>query len=286
MRRRYYSQRENGGKNDEEISLDKLKEFFGILYKEYREKKYFCEKLELGCCVDWEDKDLSDLLFKRVRKTNLWHFFNDENTGPSGKLKNYSKNDLFDMIEFMFDNVSKPILNDGDHYHSWGECGYHHKEYSQVDGQREFRKEINEFLNDFENGYELSENGEILHKADKGLKNLLKAEKIDLGKGDIKSRMIEAEKLFYSGRSSFTDRRNAVKELVDCFEFLRSDLKNILDTKDESDLFNIANNFGIRHHNEKQKTSYDKNIWLSWMFHFYLATLHASLRLIEKKENE
>ena len=31
---------------------------------------------------------------------------------------------------------------------------------------------------------------------------------------------------------------------------------------------------------------YDKNIWLSWMFHFYLATLHASLRLMKRKLNE
>lgn len=52
------------------------------------------------------------------------------------------------------------------------------------------------------------------------------------------------------------------------------------------DLFNIANNFGIRHYNKEQKTNYDQNIWLSWMFHFYLATLHASLRLIEKNNKE
>ena len=286
MKRKYYSQREGGGKSEEIISLEKLKEFFGIVYREYYEKKYFCEKLELGCCVDYSDEDLSGFLFKKLRKTNLWPLFDDERLELNGKLKDYSKSDLFDVIELLFDSISKPILNDGDQYHSWGECGYHHKEYSQVDGQEEFRKDINEFLNDFENGYELSEDGEILYKVDGGLKNLLKAEKIDLGKGDIKSRMIEAENLFYSGRSTFTDRRNAVNELADCFEFLRNDLKNVLDTKDESDLFNIANNFEIRHHNEKQKTNYDKNIWLSWMFHFYLATLHASLRLIEKKENE
>lgn len=106
--------------------------------------------------------------------------------------------------------------------------------------------------------------------------------KINPQKGDIKARMIEAEKLFYNGRSSLIDRKNAVKELADCFEFLRNDLKSVLNKKDEADLFNIANNFGIRHHNENQKTDYDKNIWLSWMFHFYLASLHASLRLIER----
>jgi hypothetical protein len=51
-------------------------------------------------------------------------------------------------------------------------------------------------------------------------------------------------------------------------------------------LFNIANNFGIRHHNEKQKTDYDESIWLSWIFYYCLATIHAALRLIEKKEQK
>ena len=82
------------------------------------------------------------------------------------------------------------------------------------------------------------------------------------------------------------DRKNAIKELADCFEFLKKDIKKVLNKKDESDLFEIANKFSIRHHNKDQKSNYDQNIWLSWIFHFYLATLHASLRLIEKNKND
>jgi len=69
-------------------------------------------------------------------------------------------------------------------------------------------------------------------------------------------------------------------------EYLRPQLKEVLTKKDESDLFNIANNFGVRHHNESQKTDYDKPIWYSWMFYYYLATIHASLRLVEKGKNQ
>jgi len=39
----------------------------------------------------------------------------------------------------------------------------------------------------------------------------------------------------------------------------------------------LANNFGIRHHNERQKTDYDA-LWLNWMFYFYLSTIHVLLR--------
>lgn len=284
MRRRYYSQRiRDNGESASKLTLEKMKSFFEIIYKEFYNKKYFCEKFDLGCCVDCSDNNLSNALLKSVRK-DLWpicDIYEDE-----GKLKEYDKDDLFDIIEFLFDGISKPIKDDNDHYHSWGECGYHYSKYSTEDGRNEFRKEINEFLYDFEEGYELSEKGEVQYKIDKGVGRLLKAKKIDLGKKGLKNRMIQAEELFYNGKSSLLDRKNAVKELSDCFEYLREDVRNVLDKKDESDLFNILNNFEIRHCNEKQKNNYDKNIWLSWMFHFYLASLHACLRLMEKNHEK
>jgi hypothetical protein len=72
--------------------------------------------------------------------------------------------------------------------------------------------------------------------------------------------------------------------LADVLEFLRPKLKEVLKSGDEKDLFNIANNFGLRHHNQRQKTQYDRPIWYSWMFYYYLTTLHAVLRLLEKGE--
>lgn len=81
--------------------------------------------------------------------------------------------------------------------------------------------------------------------------------------------------------STLDDRRQAVRDLADVLEYLRPKVKALLTSADDCDLFNIANNFGIRHHNDKQKTTYDAAIWLSWMFYFYLATIHAVLRKIE-----
>ena len=65
-------------------------------------------------------------------------------------------------------------------------------------------------------------------------------------------------------------------------EYLRPQLKDVLHSKDEGDLFNIANNFAIRHHNDRQRGNYDPNIWTSWMFYFYLATIHAAQRMIQR----
>ena len=66
-------------------------------------------------------------------------------------------------------------------------------------------------------------------------------------------------------------------------QYVKPRLHEFLTHQDESDLFKIANNFGIRHHNDRQRTNYDTAIWLSWMFYFYLATIHVVLRKIEPK---
>ena len=78
------------------------------------------------------------------------------------------------------------------------------------------------------------------------------------------------------------DRQESIRELVDVLEYLRPKAKEYLDSQDESDLFNIANNFGIRHHNERQKNKYDIAIWHSWMFYHYLSTIHTLLQIIKR----
>jgi hypothetical protein len=63
-----------------------------------------------------------------------------------------------------------------------------------------------------------------------------------------------------------------------------AEIGTVLDGKDESAIFDLANNFAIRHHNPNQKANYDRAIWYSWIFHFYLATYHAAVRLLIKKD--
>jgi hypothetical protein len=79
----------------------------------------------------------------------------------------------------------------------------------------------------------------------------------------------------------FLTRRSGLIALILAqyhLEYLRPKVKEFLTRSDEADLFTIANNFGVRHHNDTQKTGYDAALWLSWMFYFYLATIHVLLR--------
>jgi hypothetical protein len=101
---------------------------------------------------------------------------------------------------------------------------------------------------------------------------------------NVEARVQAAVVRFRRHHSSLEDRKHALRNLADVLEYLRPKLQEVISTKDESDLFNIINNFGIRHHNPKQKTSYETAIWYSWMFYYFLATIHACVRLLDEKE--
>ncbi len=100
---------------------------------------------------------------------------------------------------------------------------------------------------------------------------------------DIQDIISDATEKFLDSESSKQDKRNAIKWLADCLEFYREAIKNTDFIKeDESDLFNIANNFWIRHFNKKQKIDYDDEVFYEWIFHSYYNTLKLYLRLVTR----
>ena len=141
------------------------------------------------------------------------------------------------------------------------------------------------FKSRYREGYELSENGEILESPEQGLEDLVLANLPSYDPKNVESRVESAIHKFRRSRSSPDEKRDAIRDLADVLEILKPQITKVISKKDESDLFQIANKFGIRHHNEEQKQDYDKAIWYNWMFYYYLATIHACVRLIKKAEN-
>src|SRR4029077_20624394 len=82
--------------------------------------------------------------------------------------------------------------------------------------------------------------------------------------------------------ASLDDRRHAVRDLADVLEALRADVHDVMLSKDERELFHLANGFAIRHQNRKQRGDYDRPTWLRWAFYVYLATIHAVLRVRDR----
>lgn len=280
MTRRYYSSRSGKNLLATNLDLPMFLRLFIDVYVALDGKCYFQEAFGYWC-VDNGDvpgtlgRDVEAQMFRQLRKPNLWPI--KENCAR------YSEEDIFDVIEFLHDHVSKPLEG---HYHNYSDCGWHYSTFNREAGRSEYLSEINEILRDYGDGYELSIEGEVLASVETGMEYLLKATLPTDDAENVESRVNAAMLKFRRYRSSMEDRRDAIRDLADVLEYLRPQLKGVLIKKDESDLFNIANSFGIRHHNPDQKTDYDKAIWYSWMFYYYLATIHAATRLIEKGKRD
>lgn len=272
----YYSVRTGKNPRGAKFDLDGLRQLVLSVYNAFRNRDFFQEAFGYECVDSGSvpgslGEDVSGAVFLALRKNNLWPW--PERAGE------YGEDDLFDMLEFLYDQVSKPV--DG-YFHSYSGCGMHYSTFNRPDGQAEFRAALNPVLASYEDGFTLSDTGEILVLPEPGLAPLTDATLPPHDPENVEGRVQAAVARFRRHHASLDDRRQAVRDLADVLEFIRPKVKAVLTQKDEADLFNIANNFGVRHHNDQQKTRYEAAIWYSWMFYYYLATIHAALRLLAK----
>lgn len=273
MAHRYYSQRAGTNPNQTGLSLADTINLFLRSFTQLEEEGYFHEAFGFYCVdadhINGKVRDVELEMLLTIRKKGLWplHITSES----------YTEDDFFDVIEFLFQHVSKPI--DGT-YHNWNNCGMHWETFNQKEGRAEFRVKVNLVLAHYKKPFELSSTGEVLHKPEAGFEPIFDAD-IPSKDTNVVDRINAAINRYRRHGSSIDDRRQAVRDLVDVLEYLRPKVKVLLTSADDKDLFNIANNFGVRHHNDKQKTTYDAGLWLSWMFYFYLSTIHVVLRKIE-----
>lgn len=269
----YYSQRTGVNPNAKGLPLADVVGLFVRVFLQLRADGYFDEAFGFTCTdagdVAGKVRDVELEMLLAIRKKNLWPI--------ETAATRYTEDDLFDVIEFLYQNVSKPI--DGTH-HSWNDCGMHWETFNQAEGRREYREKVNSVLDHYAKRFEISSLGEVLHKPEAGFEAIFEAD-IPSKDTNVTQRINAAVVRYRRHGSTLDDRRQAVRDLVDALEYLRPKVQTLLTSNDEKDLFNIANNFGIRHHNDKQRTTYDAALWLSWMFYFYLSTIHVVLRKIE-----
>lgn len=276
MARPYYSVRTGRNTGAVALELSMLRDVLRSEVEGLEERGWLQESFGKWC-PDADDhlipgtlgRDIEVRILVALRKRNLWPV--REHYGD------YSEDDVFDMIEFLFDHISKPRPNSG-HYHDYSGCGWHYDQFDKPEAQDEFRASLNEVLRDFEAGYELTSAGEVVRLLPEGVSHLI-ATPLPTSNATVQSRLNSATSQYRRRGATADERRIAVRELADILEQLKPTALTFLNNKDERDLFQLVNNFGIRHLNDKQKTNYDENIWLSWMFHYLLATIHACVRL-------
>jgi len=273
MTRRYYSSRNK----PTPLTLGELYWKLQNLYLLFRDRDYFKGK------ADITKTHLPDAIQHEAAVALSFQPF------PITKWEEgqITEDHVFDTLEFLYDHAAKP----GEWTGMTTDTGYNYYDYDGYDedmGREEFRQKANAFLCDYRSGYELTKDGIVLAAGTDGLQHILDAEIVPYDEANVDSRVRHAIQKWRNRHLTLSEKKEAIRELADVFEWLKKTkgLGRVLDKKDDSAIFDIANNFAVRHHNPQQKTGYDKNIWYSWMFHFYLATYHAAIRLLIKQEED
>ena len=260
------------------IKIVKLEEFynrFSLMLEDFEDRDYFKEKLKIfrsSNNKNYINKKSKSHIGIEIYPFNDWS--NDQ------KTENY----IFDTIEFLYKFISKPgnIGYISDHT-GWNTQDY--LSYDDKEGKKEFRTEINILLQAYSKGYELQDDGEILFVGDDTV-NFIKTEFPEYNEENIDQEIHLAIKWWKNRNQSLEEKKQAILKLSGVLEYLKKDniLSKVLEKKDTSDLFNIANNFGLRHNNPDQKTDFDKDIWYDWIFQYYLNTCISVLKLIKKNK--
>lgn len=219
--------------------------------------------------------EIDAALQKRLGVSRIWTSFTKSWDDAWGE-------DLvFSVIEVLHDLVARPrliLVNGADRRFG---------EFSSETGRTLFRAWINDELSGSSLDYRIAEVGEDVGRIinigspydseylDSAIASTHQGAEEDVG---------HAIALFRKRDATREAKRSAIVALARILESRRSVLKVHLLTKDEADLFQIANKFDIRHGDESQRADYDE-VFLDWMFRWYLATIVLSDHLIGGQAN-
>jgi hypothetical protein len=104
--------------------------------------------------------------------------------------------------------------------------------------------------------------------------------------GEPADQVRHALALFRQRGADRNQKRSAVAALALVLEERRhSVLVDALANSDRGALFDIANNFHVRHQDAKQKRDYD-DFYLDWIFWLYLASIELTNRVIDEQATQ
>lgn len=272
LRRPRWSER-RGGVAPAPLAAETVVREFVRVVNELDVRGYFEYAFDKDCVDDPRTQDPSTLLEVELGRAGLWPCNVARLTEDTGTF--------YDLVEALHDLVARPRARS---MHSYAGCGWHHSDFSRSSGQILYRWRVNRLLASSEIQLRVAESGEdmgrLVEATDDARNDLVKVmtDREDLDTGE---RVRHALALFRQRGATEHDERSAILALVGMLEERRDLLKNELFKKDEGALFEIANEFAIRHQRAGQQGDYDP-LFLDWIFWWYLATIELSDRLVAR----
>lgn len=265
-----YSQRSS---DTSKLEIKRVRELIYKIYKKLLNDDFFQEHWGLPYRVFNADKKNIDvgLFFElKVHHDFLWPI--------DQKYQRWSKSDIFDFLEIIYTCISEPVSTT-----TTPGSIFSKTTYSRINARREFISIINPIIARFDEGYIMNGYGQIELLRDNDFSSTEEDLPETATSSQIDERIQRAIRHYHHRGEDL--RKEALKELGDVLEFIRAGIKaNEIAKKVEPAIFDILNNYNLRHNNAKQNTNYNTDIWYDWMYHTFLATIKAVLK--EKNENE
>lgn len=272
--RPYWSQRGLQSQPPADDLLTTVRRFRGLV-QELMADHFFSQVFGFSCVDKNGDYGTSpeQELDARLGKGHLWLAADED----------LSESDLCDFIEVFHDLCARPTRG---WYHTYCDCGFHPSAFHRKSGQALYRWRVNQLLDTISFGLRLAEDGEdvgrMVRTSGPGLAEFV-TDALISSPADDRDDVAHAVALYRSRSATRQDRRSAVVTLAGTLERHRATIKRELLRKDEGALFDIANNFDLRHRTKVQSGDYDDD-FLEWIFHLYLATVVLLGRLADKQQ--
>lgn len=246
------------------------------LIGELAEVGYFPDDIPISCVDDdstW-DVDPSGRMSRAIRANVSWPL--DETPGA------VSEDVVYSVIEYFHDRVSRPRTRS---FHSYSNCGWHYDNHNRESGAAVYRWRISELLSShgilMKLGSTGLEKGRLIRQAGLELDELANSLVVETT-GSEDDKVAAAIRLYRARTSGVHEQRAAIAQLAGYLERHRIQFKAAEFTRgDEPDLFNIFNNFAIRHDNERQKNNYGDEC-LDWLFWTTLAGIRLLSNLNQR----
>lgn len=208
------------------------------------------------------------------------HQWSNGQLQPSAVHEQWPREMFLDVVEALDEVAARPRRRTWhSHFEEWD-----YADYARPPGQAVYRWRVNALLARSGLTLQLAEDGPdaglLVQTSDPARQDLLAqglSTPVEVDRDDVG----HAVELFRGRTATRADRRSAVVALAGVLERRRTQLKQVLRRRDEGALFQLANEFDLRHRDAGQQGDYD-DAFLDWVFWWYLATVELTDRLLAR----
>lgn len=255
-------------RSDPAIDQPALTRAFEIQIIELAAAGYFPRVLPPNCVDNVDELDPSDVAIKLTNAIGV------ETSWPltGGWMSALPNATLFSLVEYFHDQSQRPRIT---WEHEYGNCGTHFHTFNRAAGGEIYRWKLNVLLETYNIDLRLGSNGTEQGRLVKHFGSSLD----DFANTQVENRaqhtddeVAEAIKQFRSRDATLALKRASLSLLAGDLERRRPAVRAALLSKDEADLFNIANAYTIRHRKADQRDGYGAE-YLDWIFWCFLSTV-------------